>query len=97
MTPPSVLSSGFSSGFDDTEEGDGDDMMSLFSKDSVKVRHIQLENSSNNLQFSCRDGMSVIADDDMLSLASSECTVYSFDKRPPPASVLGPLQTKKYK
>lgn len=61
-------------------ETDAESMMSLFSKDSVRVRHSQMESlGSTHMQAPCRDDMSVIADDDMFSVASSECTVYSFD------------------
>ena len=60
-----------------------DEMMSLYSRDSVKVRHNQLEvyNSSNS---SCsalnHASYRSFNDDDMLSLASSDCTIFSFDR-----------------
>jgi hypothetical protein len=85
-----------------TSRSEDDSMMSLFSRDSVKVRRDQLDYSlhsssqhnnshSNTPQESYRDGMSVNAtDDDMLSVDSSECTIYSFDRGAPP-SALGPM------
>lgn len=57
-----------------------DDMMSLYSRDSVKVRLGQLEVNNNYPHGSCCEGIALRAEDDILSLASSDCTVVSFDR-----------------
>ena len=65
-----------------------DSMMSLYSRDSVNVRHSQLQGNANNNnslvlsygQGSSRNGMVLNEEDDGFSLASSECTIYSFDR-----------------
>lgn len=49
-------------------------MESMFSRDSVSVRQRQMEISAN----------SDVQNDDLQSIASSECTIYSFDRRPKP-------------
>ncbi|CAB9508722.1 expressed unknown protein [Seminavis robusta] len=73
-----------------------DDMMSLYSRDSVKVRQNQMEQSVSSLSLSAHAIQAVAAvcrtsmepDDDMFSFASaSECTVYSFDRHRPLKSV----------
>lgn len=65
---------------------DTDDMMSLFSKDSVRVRQNQMEQSSlSSLSLSVHAAHAVASvfreEDDMLSVtSSSDCTIYSFDQ-----------------
>jgi len=80
-----------------TNLGDADsevDMMSLYSRDSVGVRQQQLDassllnntNNNNNNNNNHSNNNNNVTDEDMVSVANSECTVYSFDLRPPALS-----------
>jgi hypothetical protein len=77
-----------------------DDMISLFSKDSVRVRQNQMEQSVSSLSLSAHASLAVAAvfrgEDDMLSMASSECTIYSFDRNARPLRMINAAAGSKH-